>query len=139
MKKILFVALAFNMLFSFACSKRDNQVLVRFQNSTNADIKEARMEFDSMNTTNLGLIPADATTGYFVFDYFEAGSYFGGDHLIPMGRLNGEINGEDLAAWSLNWCGTGMEYKQLEPGKYTIEIVKAGSDSPWAYQIMFVE
>lgn len=97
------------------------------------------MEFDSANTTNVGLILAGETTDYIVFDYFELGYYPGGDYVFPMGSLNGKKDGVAFSAWSLNWCGTGVEYKQLEPGKYTIEIIKVGSDSPWNYQIKLVD
>ncbi len=139
MKKILFAAFAFLTLLTVACTEHNEQVLVRFQNSTDSAIEEARMEFDGANTTDVGSIPAGETTDYIVFDYFEVGYYDGSDYNFPIGYLNGKKDGVDFSAWSLNWCGTGVELKQLEPGKYTIEIIKVGADSPWVYQIKFVD
>ncbi|MDO8368211.1 MAG: hypothetical protein Q7T20_15530 [Saprospiraceae bacterium] len=144
MKKLLFAALGLVTLFSNACTKdpvseNGTLIMVRFQNSTDSDLEEAQMEFDSVNTTDVGAIPAGETTNYMVFDYFQTGYYPGGDYQFPTGSLNGKKDGVAFHAWSLNWCGTGVEYKQLDPGKYTIEIIKVGNDSPWTYQIKFVD
>ncbi len=144
MKKLLFAALAIATLFATSCTKdpapeNGNQILVRFQNSTDSAIEEALMEFDSANTTGVGAILAGETTDYIVFDYFRVGYYDGGDYHFPTGYLNGKKDGVAFSAWSLNWCGTGVEYKQLDPGKYTMEIIKVGAESPWTYQINFVD
>lgn len=147
MKKILFAALAFAAFFSAACSKsneevdyRSNQeILVRFQNSTDSPIEESAMTFDGASLTDVGSIPAGETTDYIVFDYFEVGYYEGGDYQFPVGSLNGKKDGGQFSAWSGNWCGTGVSYKQLEPGEYTLQIVATGVDVPFAYVIDFVE
>lgn len=144
MKNILFAALALAVLFAPACSKNDepilvkepilnndpilhnDQILVRFQNTLSEAITDASMEFDDTHVTAVGLIPANATTDYVAFDYFEIGDY---GHVevaddFPMGSLKGKKEIEDISAWSGNWCGTGVELKQLEPGFYTLEITK---------------
>jgi len=144
MKKTLFAALTLVALFATSCTKdpiseNSTHILVRFQNSTDSPIEASQMEFDSANTTNVGLILKGETTDYIVFDYFELGYYAGSDYIFPTGSLNGKKDGVAFHAWSLNWCGTGVEYKQLEPGKYTIEITSTGNDSPWTYQIKFVD
>lgn len=86
------------------------------------------MTFGDDYITNVGSIPAGSTTGYLEFDYFETGDG------LPMGALNGTVNGESFMAWAGLWCGTGVEFKQLEPGDYTLEISKteySGIPSYW--------
>ncbi len=97
------------------------------------------MDFDAQNMTLVGQIAAGETTGYIAFNYFNIGYYPGGDYDFPTGALNGKKDGVAFAAWSGNWCGTGVEYKQLEPGKYTLELLKVGADSTAFYQIRFVD
>ncbi|MBC7775016.1 MAG: hypothetical protein H7246_06205 [Phycisphaerae bacterium] len=132
MKKILLAAFALAILFTLGSCKQD-QVLVRFQNSLDSNIEDARMEFDQTNVQEIGLIAASATTGYLAFDYFEVGDG------LPSAGLKGKKNGEDFWAWTGNWCGTGVTYKQLDPGKYTIEITKVGDEPYLEYRIKFVE
>jgi len=144
MKKILFVALSIATLFATSCTKdpiekNNNQILVRFQNSLTSNLEEANMDFYGTNVTDIGPIQAGETTDYIVFDYFEVGYYTGGDYDYPTGNLKGKKDGVTFSAWSGNWCGTGVEYKQLEPGEYTIEIVEVPSDPIGAYWIKFVE
>ena len=112
---------------------------MRFHNATDAAIEESSMDFDAQNMTDVGPIAAGETTGYIVFNYFEVGYYPGGDYDHPSGSLNGKKDGVAFAAWSGNWCGTGVEYKQLEPGKYTIQITRVGEDSIGFYQIRFLD
>jgi hypothetical protein len=97
------------------------------------------MDFDAQNMTPVGPISAGETTDYIAFNYFEVGYYPGGDDVHPVGSLNGKKDGVDFKAWSGNWCGTGVEYKQLEPGKYALEIVQVGEDSIGFYQIRFLD
>ncbi len=139
MKKILFAALVLTVLFTAACTKQNEQVLVRFQNATDSNIEESLMSSEDSILTDVGPISAGETTDYIVFDYFEVGYYPGGDSKHPRGSLIGKKDGVEFSAWSGNWCGTGVEYKQLEPGKYTLKIVELGSDAPWTYQINFVD
>jgi hypothetical protein len=147
MKNIFFAALTLATLFatSSSCTKdpiseNNSQILVRFHNTMNTKIEASQMEFDSTNLENVGEIAAGATTGYIPFDYFEVGYYPGGDYEFPMGYLNGKKDGVAFTGWSGNWCGTGVEYKQLEPGQYTIEISDSPGD-PLGYNslIRFVE
>jgi len=138
MKKLLFAAAALLILFTAACCKTEDQVFVRFHNATDSAIEDSSMDFDTQNTTHVGQIAADETTDYLVFDYFEIGYYQGGDYDHPTGALNGKKDGVAFTAWSGNWCGTEVEYKQLEPGKYTLQITKVG-DSTGFYQIRFVD
>ncbi len=140
MKNIFFVALTIATLFgTSSCTKDNTQILVRFHNTLNTKIEASQMEFDSSNLENVGEIAAGATTGYIPFDYFEVGYYPGGDYEFPMGYLNGKVNGVDFKGWSGNWCGTGVEYKQLEPGQYTIEISEITSTVLGRYRIRFEE
>ena len=139
MKKLLFAAAALLILFTAACTKTNEQVLVRFQNSTESAIEESSLDFDAQNMTDVGPIAAGETTDYIVFNYFEVGYYTGGGSVHPIGSLNGKKDGVAFKAWSWNWCGTGVEYKQLEPGKYTLEIVQVGEDSVGFYQIRFLD
>jgi len=139
MKNTLFAVLAFATLSAISCTKDTNQILVRFHNALDSKIEASQMEFDSTNTTDVGEIQAGETTDYIAFDYFEVGYYPGGDYEFPIGYLVGKKDGVAFSGWSLNWCGTGVEYKQLDSGKYTIEIVQTGNDAPWAYQIKFVD
>ena len=133
MKKILFALLALTALFSADCAKDNAQILVRFQNTLTQDITDARLQFDDSHITDVGLLPAGGMTDYIVFDYFEVGDDW------PMGFLNGKKEGEDFSAWSGLWCGTGVTFKQLDPGSYTLEIVKLGTDSTGFFQMRFVE
>ncbi|MFN0175498.1 MAG: hypothetical protein ACKVU0_12675 [Saprospiraceae bacterium] len=144
MKKTLFAVLTIATLFANSCTKdslpeTSNQILVRFHNTLDSKIEESRMEFDAINIIDVGEIQAGETTAYIAFDYFEVGYYSGGDYDHPTGNLKGKKDGVAFSAWSGNWCGTGVEYKQLEPGKYTIEIVDAGSDPLGSYWIKFVD
>lgn len=133
MKKILFAMLALAGLFSASCTKDNAQVYVRFQNTLTQDIADARLEFDDTHVTDVGLVPAGALTDYFVFDYFEVGDNW------PMGTLYGRQGDADFSATSGLWCGTGVEFKQLEPGYYTIEVLKIGADSTGWFQLKFVD
>jgi len=140
MKKILFAAFAIVSLFLTACREEKDllpeetdQIMVRFQNSLSSDLEGVRMEFDDTNVTELGSIAVGQKTAYFDFDYFLVGDGF------PMGVLNGKKDGLDFSAWSGLWCGTGVEFKQLDPGFYTIEIVQLGQEVPGFYQIRFLE
>lgn len=117
MKKIPFVFPFFLVLFLAACSSDNDQISVRFHNVLAQDITDAEMQFDDDHITNVGFIPAGDTTDYIVFDYFEIG-----DESWPMGALKGEKSGAEFTASPLNWCGTGLEIKQLDPGYYQIEI-----------------
>ncbi len=133
MKKILIAAITLFALFSTACTKQDDQIRVRFHNTLDQDITDARMEFDDNNQTAIGLIPAGATTDYVDFDYFQVGDSW------PMGSLKGNKEGEVFSAWSGMWCLTGVTLKQLEPGDYQIDIVKFGSGPEAWYQLKFAE
>ncbi len=142
MKNTLFAVLTIATLFASSCTKdpvpeTSNQILVRFHNTLDSKIEESRMEFHGTNIMDVGEIQAGETTAYIAFDYFEVGYYPGGDYNYPNGYLKGKKDGVALSAWSGNWCGTGVEYKQLEPGKYTIEIVDAGLDPIGSYWIKF--
>jgi hypothetical protein len=139
MKKILFAAFALSILFTAACCKPNDQILVRFQNTTDSALEETSMDFDETNKTFVGLIAAGETTAYIPFDYFEAGFYPGGDYDHPTGSLNGKKDGVAFSAWYGNWCGTGVAYKQLEPGKYTLQVIQVGEDSLGFYQIRFIK
>ncbi len=144
MKKILFAVLAVATLFATSCTKdplpeNNNQILVRFHNTLDSKIEESRMEFDATNMMYVGEILAGETSDYIAFDYFEVGYYPGGDYEYPSGYFNGKKDGVAFSGWSGNWCGTGVEYKQLEPGEYTIEISKIGDDPFWSYGIRFVD
>ncbi|HLP93361.1 MAG TPA: hypothetical protein VK168_04960 [Saprospiraceae bacterium] len=121
MKKLFFATL---VLFVFLCNackdQRDEEVetiMVRFQNQLSQDITEAYYDFDPAHQTTIGLIPAGGTTDYIEFSYFQVGDG------IPMGLLRGKKAGEDFSAWAGLWCATGVTFYQLEPGKYTIEIL----------------
>ena len=133
MKKIFFAAIAFLAIFASSCNDREGQIRVRFQNKLNSDIHAARMEFDETNVTALGELPAGQTSEYFTFTYFETGAD------LPMGLLKGEKDGAAFSAWAGLWCGTGVAFKQLEAGDYTIQIKQFGTDSTGFYQILFVE
>jgi hypothetical protein len=120
MKKTLLALLLFTALFNTQCKKDDaletDQVLVRFDNTLPEAITGARLEFDDIHKTDIGLIPANSTTGYIAFDYFQTGAD------LPMGMIYGKQGDADFTAWAGLWCGTGVEFKQLEPGFYTIRI-----------------
>lgn len=133
MKKTLFAAFALFALLSAACTKTNDQVLVRFQNTLSQDITEAVMTFDDTHSTAVGLISAGAATDYIAFDYFETGDGW------PTGYLNGKKGDEDFSAWSGLFCGTGVTFKQLEPGSYTLEILEFEYEGGKFYQIKFVE
>lgn len=133
MKQIFFAAMAVFMFAASSCSEREAQIRVRFQNNLSSDIHAARMEFGETHVTELGELPAGQTSEYFTFNYFETGAD------LPMGLLNGEKDGLAFSAWAGLWCGTGVEFKQLEAGDYTIEIKQFGVDSTGFYQILFVE
>ena len=135
MKKTLFALLSLVALFSARCTKdaETTQILVRFQNTLSQDITDARLEFDDVHKTDIGLIPAGSVTDYIAFDYFQTGDAW------PMGILNGEKNGEPFSAFSGLWCGTGVDFKQLEAGQYTIVITQVGDISNPFYQLKFVE
>ncbi len=133
MKKIFFAAIAFLLFVASSCNEREGLVRVRFQNNLSSDIHTASMEFDETNVTALGELPAGQTSEYFTFNYFQTGAD------LPMGLLKGEKEGAAFSAWAGLWCGTGVEFKQLEAGDYTIEIKQFGTDSTGFYQILFVE
>ena len=133
MKKILFVAFALLALFTAACTKHNDQILVRFQNNLGSNIEASRLSFDETHITEIGALPAGAKSDYIPFDYFLVGAE------LPMGILDGKKDGADFSASAGLWCGTGVEFKQLEPGKYTIEINKIGVDSFVYYQIGFLD
>jgi hypothetical protein len=133
MKKILFALLALTAFFSADCTKENAQIFVRFQNTLTQDITDARMEFGDTHITDVGVLPAGGVTDYIVFDYFEVGDDW------PMGYLKGKKGDADFSAWSGLWCGTGVEFKQLEPGYYTVEVVQFGTDSTGFFQMRFVE
>lgn len=139
MKKLFFAVFALSILFTAVSCKSDNQVFVRFQNSTDSAIEESTMDFGASNQTDVGPIAAGETSDYIAFDYFEVGYYPGGEEVFPMGELLGKKDGVAFTAWSWNWCGTGVEYKQLEPGNYTILISSNGSDSLTYQQIKFLD
>ena len=135
MKKTLFALLSLVALFSARCTKDADttQILVRFQNTLSQDITDARLEFDDVHKTDIGLIPAGSVTDYIAFDYFQTGDSW------PMGILKGEKNGEPFSAFSGFWCGTGVVYKQLEAGYHTVAIIQVGADSTAYYQLKFIE
>lgn len=133
MKKTLFVLFTLMTLFSANCTKDNDTIFVRFQNTLTQDITDARLEFDETHVTDIGLIPAGGMTDYIVFDYFEVGDNW------PMGFIYGKKDGEDFSAWSGLWCGTGVNFKQLEPGSYTIEVSHVGTDTTGFFQLKFVE
>ncbi|MBL7828266.1 MAG: hypothetical protein JNJ57_16665 [Saprospiraceae bacterium] len=133
MKKYFLAILAFATIFFSFCTKTNDQVLIRFTNSTPDDFVNALYDFDENHQYPVGNIPAGATSDYFEFDYFEVGAE------LPMGFLRAEGTEGTIEAWSGLWCGTGVEFKQLEPGKYTIEISKHEFDQGIFYQILFVE
>lgn len=139
MKKLFFAVFALSILFTAVSCKSDNQVFVRFQNSTDSAIEASTMDFDGSNQTEVGLIAAGETTDYIAFDYFEVGYYPGGDDVFPTGQLEAKTNDGAFKAWSWNWCGTGVEYKQLESGNYTILISSNGTDSLEDYRIKFLD
>jgi len=118
MKKIQFAFLALVALFIASCSEKNEDIMVRFHNTLSDDITDARMEFSDNHITDIGLIPAGGTTDYVLFDYFEVG-----DHL-PMGALFGKKGDADFIARSGLFCATGVEFKQLEPGYYQIDVVE---------------
>ncbi len=84
MKKTLFVAFAFLALFSAACTKHNDQILVRFQNNLGSNIEASRLTFDETHITEIGAIPAGAKSEYIPFDYFLVGAE------LPMGILDGK-------------------------------------------------
>jgi hypothetical protein len=131
MKKMLFALLAAATLFATACSK--DQIRVRFQNTLDQDIAAANMIFTEEHSTAVGLIPAGATTKYIGFQYFELA------HGTPAGVLNGQKGDEEINVWGGFWCGMDVEFKQLEPGDYTLKIEQLGSDSLIFYQMSFVD
>jgi hypothetical protein len=122
MKKLLFVAFALLVFVGSSCKDQQdeivNTIMIRFHNQMNQDITDAYYDFDPDHQTPIGWIPAGGSTGYIEFDYFEVGDG------IPMGFLRGKQVGQDFSAWSGLWCGTGVTFYQLEPGKYTMEIVE---------------
>jgi len=133
MKKILFATLTLISILTVSCTKPDDQVLVRFQNNLDADIVDAQYNFDDTNTTSVGLLPAHSTSDYLEFNYFQIGAE------LPMGIMEGEVGESNIYASSGLWCGTGVEFSQLKPGKYTISITETGSEEPWHYQLLFVK
>lgn len=133
MKKILFATLALISLISVSCTKPDTHVLIRFQNNLDEDIVGAQYKFDDPNTTSLGLLPANSTSEYLEFDYFQIGE------TLPMGTMEGKLGEGDISATAGLWCGTGVNFSQLEPGKYTIAITETGSEEPWRYRLLFVD
>lgn len=139
MKKIFFAAFALSILFATVGCKSDNQIFVRFQNSTDAAIEASTMNFDGNILTDIGPIAVGETTDYIAFDYFEVGYYEGGDYIFPTGQLEGKNSDSTFEAWSWNWCGTGVSYKQLEPGKYTIQISIGKDGLLNNYKIKFLD
>lgn len=127
MKNIFFALLATAAVLSTAaCAKTENndEILVRFRNALSTPIQSAQMDVGEGPATNIGLIPAGATTDYIPFSYFLEGDGF------PMGTLKGQINGADFSAWSGMWCGTGVTFQQLSKGVHTIVIVETNADDP---------
>ncbi|MCB0532074.1 MAG: hypothetical protein KDD14_07725 [Saprospiraceae bacterium] len=133
MKKILISAFALFALIAVACNKQNDQTMVRFHNTLGQDITDAHMDFDDDHKTDVGFIPAGGTTNYIEFDYFLTGDDW------PMGTLAGVKGGEAFSAWSGLWCGTGVTFKQLEPGLYQIDIVHLGVDSLGWNQLIFAD
>jgi hypothetical protein len=131
MKKLLFVALALLAFLGSSCKDQQDEnlgtILIRFQNQLNHDITDAYYDFDPNHQTDIGWIPAGGSTGYIEFSYFEVGDG------IPMGFLRGKMLGQDFSAWSGLWCGTGVTFYQLAPGKYTMEIVEGNPEFANAY------
>ncbi len=105
MKKIQFAFLAFVALFIASCSEKNEDIMVRFQNTLSDDITDARMEFSDNHVTDIGSIPAGGTTDYVLFDYFEVGDR------LPMGALFGKKGDADFIALSGLFCDTGVEFK----------------------------
>lgn len=134
MKKILFAALALVLISLTSCTETCcDEVLIRFQNTLDRDITTARYDFGEPHQFDLGVIPANTTTEYQSFDYFEIGDG------LPMGSLHGFAGDSELWASAGLWCGTGVEFSQLEPGKYTLVITKDGSDDTGFYRLTFAE
>ena len=96
----------------------EGTIKIRFHNQLNHDITNAYYDFSPEHQTSIGWIPAGISTGYIEFDYFEVGDG------IPMGFLRGKMLGQEFSAYSGLWCGTGVTFYQLEPGKYTMEIAE---------------
>jgi hypothetical protein len=117
MKKLFFVVLAMVAVLFTSCEKHQGEVLIRFHNTTTQDITNAYYDFDPDHQTGIGMLPAGEVTDYIPFSYFEVGDG------IPMGFVRGKKGENDFTAWAGLWCGTGVTFYQLEPGKYTIEIV----------------
>ncbi|MBN8677861.1 MAG: hypothetical protein J0M29_06520 [Chitinophagales bacterium] len=121
MKKLFFATLILFVLVGNACKDQKYEevetIMIRFQNQLSKDITEAYYDFDPTHQTTIGLIPAGGMTDYIEFSYFQVGDG------IPMGLLRGKKAGEEFSAWAGLWCGTGVTFYQLEPGKYTIEIL----------------
>ena len=128
---LLFSLLALGAVTS--CTKQEGQIMVRFQNNLTLDIAGAVMYFDDTHQTTVGDIPAGSTTDYILFDYFQTGDSW------PMGLLNGTSEGEAFQASSGLWCGTGVDFRQLEPGHYTLGINQFGQDSTVFYLLKFAE
>ncbi len=133
MKKLLISAFAILSLMAVSCTKTNDQILVRYHNTLESDLLDSRHEFDEENITTIGDLAAGETSEYIAFDYFQVGD------VLPMGFVRAMENGEPIDIWSGLWCGTGVEFKQLEPGKYTIELQKIETPSGPFYQMVFAD
>jgi hypothetical protein len=51
----------------------------------------------------------------------------------------GQKGEEEINASGGIWCGTGVEFKQLEPGDYTLKIEQFERDSFVFYLLSFVD
>ena len=120
-------------LLALSCSKPSDQVLIRFQNTLNTEIRDAQYEFDKEHITYVGRLARHSKTGYLPFDYFEIGSG------VPMGVLKGMDGANTFSASSAFWCGTGIDFSLLEPGKYTIVISEIGTGKRPYYQLKFAD
>lgn len=122
MKKLFFATLVLFVFLGNACKDQKDEVvesvMIRFHNQLSHDITDAYYDFGPDHQTLIGTIPAGDITPYIEFNYFEVGDG------IPMGFIRGKKSGEDFSAWAGLWCGTGVTFYQLEPGKYTIEIME---------------
>lgn len=135
-KTILFLTLCGLCLFS-ACSDPDpidprtSGVWVRFQNTTDADLKEAQMVFQqSTPAVQLGTIAANATSPYVQFDVFPVGAYDEAlTYKFPDGSVKAKVNGADIVAWTGMWCGTGLLFDNLPEGEYTMVISKVSGEN----------
>ncbi|MBK8558135.1 MAG: hypothetical protein IPL65_21425 [Lewinellaceae bacterium] len=128
MKAALIFPILGLLLFLSNCKKEESPVLsgiqIRFHSYLDHDIEDAYY-ISNADTIQIGTIPANGYTSYLEFPSFTTGDG------IPMGMAYGRIDTCAVRAWAGLWCGTGVDFTDLEPGSYTLSIGNGVQNPSW--------